>query len=464
MLQHVSSCTPEYARRLPPKTRPVIRYRREDFGWLAAFPDGSVAMYDEGAEALLRAGEPPERCTAHLVERLSVETDFHFRAPAMVWLEITRSCNLRCPHCFVEGGRARSSELPTELIMRLLDEWAAMGVFSLIVTGGEPTMHPDFCEIVQRAYDLGFVIGIATNGTTLSERILSRIPQDDVIISMSIDGLHGQGKYRNEGEFAYVTRRLAELRDRGFNTSIMTTTTHENVDDLPVIIDWAKENDVSLRSVPFIPMGRGALHKDLASSMHDVERTARFWIDEEEWGREKDRTLGLCAGKVLDFLYTMVFATRRCMSARGVCYVNSAGDVFPCSTCAGNKVLCGGNVQLTPFAGIWESEDWLIRKITWDNYRDTCEGCPINDDKYFCTGRCPSQSSILNGTFDGCGTSDFQLQSILRREELFRARIMAEPRVELRRGERAGPGARDAVPAPAPGTVPARSTLPGERS
>jgi radical SAM protein with 4Fe4S-binding SPASM domain len=129
----------------------------------------------------------------------------------------------------------------------------------------------------------------------------------------------------------------------------------------------------------------------------------------------------------------MVFATRRCMSGRGVCYISSSGDVFPCSTCAGNKVLAGGNVQMTPFAEIWNDDDWLIRKITWDNYKDTCSGCPINDDKYFCTGRCPSQSSILNGSYDGCGTTEFQRQSIIRREELFRERIMSEPLVELRR-------------------------------
>ncbi|RLV04346.1 radical SAM protein [Streptomyces griseocarneus] len=433
MFQHLAPCTDEYARRLPPRTRPLIRFRQEDFGWLAAFPDGTIALYDDAVEPLLRAGESPERCSGHLVERLSLETDFHFRAPAMAWLEITRTCNLRCPHCFVEGGRARSSELSTERILRLLDEWAEAGVFSLIVTGGEPTVHPDFLTIVRHAHDLGFVIGIATNGIPLTERLVSRLPQDDLIISMSIDGLHGMGKYRNEGEFDYVTRKLAELRDRGFNTSVMTTTTHENTRDLATIAGWARDNDVSLRSVPFIPMGRGALHQDIASTLHDVERTAQFWIEEEAWCREKDRTLGLCAGKVLDFLYTMVFASRRCMSGRGVCYVNSAGDVFPCSTCAGNKVLCGGNVQTSPFADVWDNPDWLVRKITWDNFRATCEGCPINDDKYFCTGRCPSQSSILNGTFDGCGTSEFQRRSILRREELFRMRIMTEPRVELRR-------------------------------
>jgi radical SAM protein with 4Fe4S-binding SPASM domain len=132
---------------------------------------------------------------------------------------------------------------------------------------------------------------------------------------------------------------------------------------------------------------------------------------------------------VFNFLLTMVFATRRCMSGRGLAYITSGGDVFPCSTCSGNKVLCAGNVMLGSFKDIWDGPDWEIRQITWDNFKHTCEGCPINEDKYFCTSRCPGSSSVYNNTFDGCGASEFQRQSVLRREELFRERVMDNPRV-----------------------------------
>lgn len=166
-------------------------------------------------------------------------------------------------------------------------------------------------------------------------------------------------------------------------------------------------------------------------SLDDVELAAQFWLAEERWERVKDPKLGLCAGKIFNFLFTMVFAVRRCMSGRGLCYVNSIGDVYPCSNCSGAKVLEGGNVKMRPFREIWEDPDWPIRAITWDNFRQTCEGCPLNQDKYFCSGRCPGNSAILNGTFNGCGASEFQKRSILRREELFREHIRAEPRVPI---------------------------------
>jgi radical SAM protein with 4Fe4S-binding SPASM domain len=430
MYRNLVPFAPESAGALPEKCRPLLRYRKESFGYLAAFPEGRVAMYSDTVEPLLAAGRPYDECASHLLRNLQVPTDFHFSAPLLGWIEITRLCNLRCPHCFVEGGRARNGELSTDRILRLLDEWAEMGVFSVVITGGEPTIHRDFLTITRYAHDLGFTVGIATNGTALTDKLLDRLPQDDVIISVSIDEAHGQGR-RGETDFEFATRRLLQIQAAGFNSSIMTTTTRQNVGRLQDIITWAIDHDISLRSVPFVPMGRGSLYREMLNDTADVETAARFWLAEEQWERVKDARLGLCTGKVFNFLLTMVFATRRCMSGRGLCYVDSSGDVYPCTTCSGNRVLCGGNVQHLPFAEVWEGPGWDIRQMTWENFRSTCAGCPIEGDQYFCTGRCPSSSYVYNHRFDGCGMTDFLRQSVQRREELFREHVHDEPRVEI---------------------------------
>lgn len=428
MYRNIARCNEAHTAILPERCRSFIRYRREEFGYLAAFPAGRVAMFDEAVEPLLAAGATFEECRPHLLRKLHVPNDFHFSAPLLVWIEITRRCNLRCEHCFVEGGPARNGEMPTSRILSLLDELAEMGIFSVIISGGEPTIHPDFLEIVLYAHRLGFTVSIATNGMALTDRLLKQLPTDDLIISVSLDAAHGQGG-PGESDFDYVTRRLLDVRDRGFNTSIMTTTTHDNVGELNRIIHWAIDHDISLRSVPFVPSGRGAFHRRMLNTVEDVELAARFWLAEEMWERVRDPKLGLCTGKVFNFLLTMVFATHRCMSGRGLCYITSAGDVYPCTTCSGAKVLCGGNVQMSSFAEVWEGH-WAIRDITWKNFEQTCKGCPINEEKYFCTGRCPGSSSVKNEQVIGCGMTLFQIKSVLRREALFRENVRAEPRVE----------------------------------
>jgi radical SAM protein with 4Fe4S-binding SPASM domain len=420
----------EHIPSLPDKCRPVLRYRPEEFGFLAAFPDGRLGLFEPSAEPLLKEGASYEECKPHLVTRLRVSTEFHFSAPLMAWVELTRACNLRCPHCFVEAGAPREVEMTTERILRLLDEWAEMGVFSVVITGGEPSIHPDFLKIVRYAYDLGFTVAIASNGMPLSDKMLEQIPQDDVIISISLDGIHGAGVPTGESDLAAVTRKLLQIRDYGFNTSIMATTTHDNVGDLQTFINFAIDNDISLRSVPFVPMGRGKLYPELRNQVADIEKAAQFWIAEEKWERIKDRQLGLCGGKVFSFLITLVYSLRRCMSGRGLCYITSDGTVFPCSNCSGSKILAGGNLRERPFANIWNDEAWPIRGITWKSFLEkACQGCPINSADYFCTGRCPGSSYALNGILDGCGVSEFQRESILRREELFLLEVNDHPRI-----------------------------------
>jgi len=437
---------------LPANTRPIIRYREESFGFLAAFPDGRLGLYRREIEPELRAGTSYDDCESHLLESIPVAKGFHFRAPLLGWLEITRACNLRCAHCFVEGGPVRGGELATEEILALLDTWADMGVLCVVITGGEPTIHPDFVDIVGHAHDLGFAVSIATHGKVIARDVILDLPRTDVIISVSLDGEHNPRGL--EAEFPRVTERLLALQSEGFHTSIMTTTTRANVGQLRGIIEWAIDHNVSLRSVPFVPMGRGLHHRELGNNLADVELASRFWIEEEKWERKHDRTLGLCTGKVYNFLLAMAFATRRCMSGRGLCYVDSAGDVYPCTTCSGGKTLPGGNVHTQGFRDIWADENWDIRKITWSDYTKVCEGCPIDHPDYFCTGRCPGSSNTLHGHLFGCGMSDFQRASTLRREELFREQISTEPRVTIAHSKAAEP-----QPSPsAPGQRPCRQS------
>src|SRR5258708_6004639 len=84
---------------------------------------------------------------------LDVAPDFHLHTPPLVWLELTRRCNLECPHCYIDGGLAREGEMPGSEFHRLLDEFADMGVWAVAMTGGEPTLHPDFIPLVRHARD-----------------------------------------------------------------------------------------------------------------------------------------------------------------------------------------------------------------------------------------------------------------------------------------------------------------------
>src|SRR5262245_57576273 len=80
-------------------------------------------------------------------------------------VELTNRCNLRCAHCFDER-HAGTGDLPYQLIRRLLDEARACGVTHLSFTGGEPTLHRRFREIVRETVEVGCTFGFVSNGST----------------------------------------------------------------------------------------------------------------------------------------------------------------------------------------------------------------------------------------------------------------------------------------------------------
>lgn len=387
-----------------------IRYNQEYFGYIAGYPQGTIALTKPSAGPLLARGAPVEEIEPHLLLDLEVREGFHLNTPPLIWLELTRRCNLTCPHCYIEGGAARQNEMPTSEFYRLLDEFADMGVWAVAFTGGEPTLHPEFGGLVRHARKRQLLVGIATNGMFLTQELLDSLPRDGVIVSVSMDNLHISAQH----DFNVATKAILRCQSSGFLTNIMTNTNRESIHYLDKLMSWAEDHGVSVRSVPFSPLGRGKRHRYLENTVNDVQAAARFWLRECEWEHEYHKKAGLCVGLIFNYGLTLASMTRRCSSGRFLCYVCADGTIFPCTMCAGEEILSPGNVRGRPFAEFWRS-DWEIRKFCWDNFRDTCKDCVLNDPRYYCSARCPALSHARNNRYIGCGASDFEKLSLITR-------------------------------------------------
>lgn len=406
-----------------PRSR--VRYNAEYFGFIVAFPDGEIVLADPGAAIVLHDQVRKAELEPYLLESLVVHDGFHLATPPLAWLEITRRCDLACPHCYIDAGRRRHGEMTTERWIEILDEMAEMGVWAVAFTGGEPTLHPDFVELVRHARSRDLLVGIATHGLFLTDDFLETLPRDGVIVSVSIDDLH-VGRRGHNVPTELAKEAILRAKSHGFLTNVMTNTHRKNIGALKEMMDWAEHNGVSVRSVPFSPIGRGKLHRDLENTPEDVDRAAEFWVRECEWEHEYHRQAGLCVGAIFNYGLTMAYMTGRCSSGRFLCYVAADGTVFPCTMCAGEKIFAAGSVRERSFGELWR-DDWEIRWYSWANFAETCEGCPINDPGYYCSSRCPAMSHARHGTYFDCGASEFEILSTIRRTELLEeAEIAAE--------------------------------------
>lgn len=143
-------------------------------------------------------------------------------------LQITRRCNLRCRHCFV--GEASNVDLGIEEIKKVLREFEELQGLRVLITGGEPLMHPDFLKINQYLETVAVRKILFTNGLLLNDKVLSVLKFDE--IQISIDGMkRGHEILRGKNTFDRALSALKRALDRGFDVSVATVIHRENLNE-----------------------------------------------------------------------------------------------------------------------------------------------------------------------------------------------------------------------------------------
>jgi MoaA/NifB/PqqE/SkfB family radical SAM enzyme len=89
---------------------------------------------------------------------------------AKLVIELTDRCNLRCGHC-PSGRHGCRGEFGLELLAPILAEAPGCGIDRVAFTGGEPTLHTDFGQVVAMAAAVGLRISLVTNGWSLPKHL-----------------------------------------------------------------------------------------------------------------------------------------------------------------------------------------------------------------------------------------------------------------------------------------------------
>src|SRR5580698_4870212 len=85
-------------------------------------------------------------------------------------VQIDERCNLHCAHCFVSATEQGHSMPYEQVTQTLIPRLAECRVERVTLTGGEPTIHPQFMQVVRAFRDARMQVGICTNATTLEPR------------------------------------------------------------------------------------------------------------------------------------------------------------------------------------------------------------------------------------------------------------------------------------------------------
>ena len=133
---------------------------------------------------------------------------------------ITNFCNLDCRHCYLEDKNTMHMDLG--VLKDLAKQYSELNGNSIVISGGEPSLHPNIKEIIEYIHELGLKISFISNGNNY-KNIVSYLDNDDTY-QISIDGNEFMHDWlRGMGSFETATSALEEADKQGINKGFMFT-------------------------------------------------------------------------------------------------------------------------------------------------------------------------------------------------------------------------------------------------
>jgi mycofactocin radical SAM maturase len=322
-------------------------------------------------------------------------------APICLTWELTYACNLACVHCLSSSGQRDPGELSTAECKAVIDTLERMQVFYVNIGGGEPTVRPDFWELVD--YATGHHVGVkfSTNGVKITPAVAQRLAGSDYIdVQISLDGATAEvnDAVRGQGSYATALRAMRNLADAGFaGFKISVVVTRQNAGQLDDFKAIADRYGAQLRLTRLRPSGRGA---DVWDDLHPTagqQRELYDWlVARGEQVLTGDSFFHLAGyGEALPGL-------NLCGAGRVVCLIDPVGDVYACPFAIHDNFLAGNVRAPGGFASVWRESE-LFADLRRPQTGGACQSCSAFDS---CRGGCMAAKFFtglpLNGPDPEC--------------------------------------------------------------
>lgn len=324
-------------------------------------------------------------------------------APSRIYFELTRCCNLACRTCFNDSHYPLANELTTPEVFDALGQLDRLGTFEIRFTGGEPTEHPHFREIVAFAKSLGFYISLGTNGVYSNERRSWIYGSGVDWFIVSLDGDEETNDLvRGPGTWCQVVQTLRDLACRPhLRVRLNMVVARHNVHCIESLARLADEYGVeSLNLIPLRPYGRST--RTMVNCMFDQHDFYTF-VRHIQALRQTYRVQFITTLDLLDPEATtshdpIVQKKHTCAAGVEASVIGATGDVYGCSyspasfpdspDAEGRRLFVAGNLRQDSFRAIWrDSARWAVFRYL-DIYKNPrCRICAYYGVR--CVGSCP---------------------------------------------------------------------------
>lgn len=308
--------------------------------------------------------------------------------PVLSEIALTYRCNLSCRFCYAGcqcKKRPDCAEMSTQQIKRILQIIKQDAeVPSVSWTGGEPTLRTDLVELTAYATELGIRVNLITNGTNLTEELVSGLTAAGLrSAQVSLEGPNAEVHDRLTqlaGSFDRTIKGIELLKQSGLHVHTNTTVNRMNAPHLHELVAFVKGLGMKRLSMNMvIPCGSAPneevtiSYTEMAGLMAGIQQTARDEGIEFMWYSPTPYCLFNPVASQL--------GGKSCAACDGLLSVSPTGDVLPCSSLPKSV----GNLLKTPFNRVWEGR----KARYWREKRYAHKICKDCSQFQICTGACP---------------------------------------------------------------------------
>ena len=314
--------------------------------------------------------------------------------PVRVDLVLNQDCNHKCLHCYNpwRDQITREEKYNIETIKHNIDvivaELKMSNVWSAILTGGEPLLHPDvlfYC--IEKLKEIDISMSINTNLTLVTQEILDRLINQyewSNIILASLPSLNEEKCdeiTQISGSYKRIIAGIDLCVKKGIKVGINTVITKKNIDDLSCYVDFVKEHNISYVSIStVIPPLYDVNNCNYYLNNDDIIALADALLKtKQETGVEIGSVtpLPLCVLKDADKYISVLDTT--CLAGVSKCSIDvTTGEVFACA----HEETGYGNILTNGLLNCWENmKNWS----TESNLSRECQKCKWI---FICGGEC----------------------------------------------------------------------------
>lgn len=191
----------------------------------------------------------------------------------IIYLELTRGCNLRCKHCLNNSGEIMDNQLNEEEFEKLIMDFSKAGVQEIRFTGGEPLLYGDIYKLLKLCTDNGVCTSLGTNGTLINKEIAENLKKAGLKKAVvSIDGTKDMhDEIRGKGNFEKAMSGLTYLKEAGIDVRVNAVIMKSNMEDVIKLAKELNKKEITLFIRRFIESGRGEKLKDNMLSQKDYQ-------------------------------------------------------------------------------------------------------------------------------------------------------------------------------------------------